>query len=374
MISRLRAYKKRDVSGFEMKRKADESRVVTDNRKNPRQEGYSPFRDLGVITCYDSMKLLKPAIPVEIEHPKTHILTVMSEEYRVYGKLTPYTNAQGVTFPLDSWTEIVPAINRSLKTCVEGNKIETFYSDDTRQPVSPPSGMHLFAVPREITNCLIRDALRDANNLYWNPFHRANHTIHPSKLTPPPACNLLFYIGCGKGLVKIREILQILFAEAPALARYVLIYLSIIRDILRLDHDDMESTAMTLNHYDPKGAINPHVDTVFMFDGTLGPIFTVAMGPSEKPLDLLPVLLPDTYKPVRIFSQPNEIMLMDGEARTLWAHGKPWNYPYEQFTLVFKFPEFRTKTHTTSFEYEGIPLSIPYHYVSPSISRVGARD
>ena len=79
------------------------------SRKNPRQEGYSPFRDLGVINCYDSMKLLKPAIPVEIEHPKTHILTVMSEEYRVYGKMTPYTDAHGVTFPLDSWMEIVPA-------------------------------------------------------------------------------------------------------------------------------------------------------------------------------------------------------------------------------------------------------------------------
>ena len=137
------------------------------------------------------------------------------------------------------------------------------------------------------------------------------------------------------------------------------------RDILRLDNDDMESVAMTLNHYDPMGAINPHVDTVFMFDGTLGPIFTVAMGPSEKMLDLLPVLLPDTYKPVRLFSKPNEIMLMDGKSRTLWAYGKPWNYPREQFSIVFKFPEFRTKTHTTNFKYEGTSLSIPYHYVSP---------
>jgi hypothetical protein len=124
--------------------------------------------------------------------------------------------------------------------------------------------------------------------------------------------------------------------------------------------------SMALNHYDPMAAINPHVDTVYMFNGTLGPIFTVAMGPSEKLLDLIPVLLPDTYKPVRIFSKPNEIMLMDGEARTLWAHSKPLNYPHEQFTLVFKCPEYRTKTHTIPFQYEGTRLSIPYHYTSPS--------
>lgn len=200
-----------------------------------------------------------------------------------------------------------------------------------------------------------------------NPKHRANHKIHAAKLTPSPACNFLFYPGCGKGPIHIKEIFEILFVEAPALARYILIYLSVIRDLLRLDDNDMETVAMTINHYDPMGAINAHVDTVFIFNGTLGPIFTVAMGPSEKMLDLLPVLLPNAIRPVRLFSKPNEIMLMDGEARTLWAHAKPWNYPHEQFSVVFKFPEFRTKTHATTFEYEGVPLSIPYHYVQQDV-------
>ena len=48
---------------------------------------------------------------------------------------------------------------------------------------------------------------------------------------------------------------------------------------------------------------------------------------------MVPVLLPDTYKPIRIFSLPNEIIMMDGEASTLWAHVKPKEYPHEQFTL-----------------------------------------
>ena len=353
-----------------MKRHYREGRLVTDESKKFKSETYPLPSTLQSITSYESMKLVKFAIPAEITGPKTHLLAVKSEDYRVYGKLAPYKDANGVSFPLNSWMEIVPAVNIYMKTCVKGKMIETFYSDDTGQPVLPPSGMHIFGVPCEITESLIRDALRDVGNLYRNSKYRANHKIHSMKLTPPPACNFLFYPGCGKGPIHIKEIFQILFAEAPSLAKYILIYLSIIRDMLQLDDVDMETVAMTINHYDPMGAINPHVDTVFIFNGTLGPIFTVAMGSSEKMLDLLPVLLPDTYKPVRLFSKPNEIMLMDGEARTLWAHAKPWNYPHEQFSIVFKFPEFRTKKLSTVFEYEGVPLSIPYHYVGFSESNL----
>lgn len=93
--------------------------------------------------------------------------------------------------------------------------------------------------------------------------------------------------------------------------------------------------------------INPHVDSVYCFDGTLGPIFTVAIGNSEEMLGILPVLYPAfSQVPVRVFSQPNEIMVMDGVslARILWAHGKPWKYPHEQYTLTFKFPELCKKT------------------------------
>jgi hypothetical protein len=335
--------------------KGQERRLETKRMK------YSPPQ----ITCFDDIRLLKLVAPEEILHPKTHLLTVMSEDYRAHGKLIAYTDPSGVTFPLNTWMEMVPAINRFFKTCVQGKRIETFYADDTHQPSPIPSGMHLFSVPREITEDLIRDALREAKDIYWSPKHRENKNMHMSRKLPSPACNILFYPEGGKGMPKIKDIVQILFAEAPSLAKYTLIYLSVIRDILRLDDSDMEAVSLALNHYDPMGGINPHVDTVFMFKGTLGPIFTVAMGPSEKMLDLLPIFMPDTYRPMRLFSQPNEIMMMDGESRVLWAHSKPWNVPHDQFTLVFKFPELRTRTHAVPFEYEGQPLSVPYHYVSP---------
>jgi hypothetical protein len=315
--------------------------------------------------CYDHIERLKLSPPEEVKHVITHLLTAVSEDYRLLGKLTAFTDSDGKIYPLDTWMEVVRRTNLAMKTCVKGKMIKTFFLDDTHQPGPTPSGLHIFAVPREITECLIQGALKDADNLYWNPKHRMNNRIHMGKNMPNPACNMLFYpSGGGKNLF-IKDVFQILFAEAPALAMYALMYLSLMRDILRLNNDDMQSVNMCLNHYDPNAAINPHVDTVFTFNGTLGPIFTVAMGPSEKMVDFLPVLLPDSYKPVRVFSKPNELMLMDGEARTLWAHSKPWNYPQEQYTLVFKCPEFRTKTGEIPFEYEGNRLTIPYHYASP---------
>jgi hypothetical protein len=362
-----------------MKRKFDETgRPETHGRNKSMRDNKPPGARISqCITCYDNLNHLKLSTPTEIETPKTHILAPVSEDYRIHKtKLVPYTNSDGVTFPLVSWMEIVPALNRYLKTCANGKMIKTFFRDDTQKPVAPPSGLHVFAVPREMTESLTRDALEDAKRLYWAPKHRADNRIHVIKRSPAPACNLLFYAGCGGRQPKIRDVFQILFAEAPALARYALMYLSAVRDILRLDDDEMDSVNMTLVHYDPMGGINPHIDTVFLFNGTLGPIFTIAMGPYEKALDVLPVLLPDTsYQSVRVFTKPNEIMLMDGESRALYAHGKPLEYPHEQFTLVFKCPEFRTKTHSVPFEYEGTTLSIPYHYVSPfDVSHAEVRD
>lgn len=318
------------------------------------------------ITCFQDLKNLELGKPTRVENVIAHVLKVMSEEYRLLGKLTAYTDSNGNSCPLDHWNEIIRRTNFTLKTCVNGKMIiKTYYADDTSEPTKPPKGMHIFAPPREITQDLIQDALHDAREIYWNPVHRANKDIHITKNTPSPACNMLFYTGCPHREPNIKNVFKILFTHAPALATYALIYVRMMMDILRLDIEEMESIYMALNHYDPDAAINPHIDTVYPFKGKLGPIFTVAMGQSEKMIDLLPVLLPDSHQPMRIFSKPNELMLMDGEVRTLWAHSKPWNYPHEQFTIVFKCPEFQTKTHETEIEYEGHKLTIPYHYVSP---------
>ena len=340
-------------------------------REKPEPVRFSDIHDdlYRSIDRFESVQTLQLTPAVEVEHVITHLLTVSSEDYRLLGKLTAYTDSSGKVYPLDSWMEIVRRTNLAMKTCEKGKIVKTYCSDDTHQPARAPNGTHVFAVPREITESLIQDALRDANNLFWNPRHRANKDIHMVDPMPSPSCNMLFYPGCSKRNKSLKDVFQVLFADAPALARYSMIYLRLIKDILKLDDGEEESMHLCLNRYDPNSAINPHVDTVFLFDGTLGPIFTVAMGASDKLVDLLPVLRPDNFKPVRVFTKPNEFLLMDGEARTLWAHSKPYNYPYEQFTLVFKCPEFKTKTHEIPFECEGNNLVIPCHYVSPFKSK-----
>ncbi len=73
----------------------------------------------------------------------------------------------------------------------------------------------------------------------------------------------------------------------------------------------------------------------------------------QRLLDLIPVLDRKEQQSVRVFSKPNKLMLMDGIARTLWAHSKPLDYLHEQLSLVFNCPEFRTKAHTVPFGLEG---------------------
>ncbi len=70
---------------------------------------------------------------------------------------------------------------------------------------------------------------------------RDNSRIHMVKHMPIPACDTLFYPGCGQKNPNIKDVFQILFAEDPALARYALIYLAMMKDILRLDSTGMEA-------------------------------------------------------------------------------------------------------------------------------------
>jgi hypothetical protein len=130
------------------------------------------------IDSFKSVLTLKLTPAVEVEHVITHLLNVSSEDYRLLGKLTVYTDSSGKVYPLDSWMEIVRRVNLAMKTCVNGKMIKTYYADDTLQRAQAPGGTHVFAVPREITETLIQDALKDADNVYWNPKHRANKFIH----------------------------------------------------------------------------------------------------------------------------------------------------------------------------------------------------
>ena len=312
-----------------------------------------------------------PGIPCKIELPKVHKISV-SETYRCIGKLIPYTDEEGVTYPLVNDKEVIPAANRHLRKCEHGGgAFKTFYTDHTSTASQVPDGIHLFNAPEKITQCLAQGALRDAHNLFKNPLHIRNKRIHMLRPNPPPNNYIMFYNRNGISTQpKFLEVMKILYNATPQLAEYIMIYVSVIREILRSTKEEMELLQFTLVHYDKSAGLNPHIDSIHMFQNTIGPIFTVAMGETEKLLDMLPLLLPPTEEsPVRLYSQPNDIIVMDGPARVLWAHSLPWQYPHEQFTLVFKFPELQNKVQTLNVNVGEANINIPYYIDSSKYIR-----
>jgi hypothetical protein len=319
-----------------------------------------PCGMLGIETWYDEKRSKSTVAPTKIGIPEAHAIHANSERYRAHGKLRPYKDASGIIYPINHIRELVPAANRYLKQCERGRAFKTYYENDTHKPAPPPAGMHIFAAPVDITEDLTLDALKDMNLLYKDPKYKRDPRIHMLEQHASPTNSILFY-SRDHPQPSFMEVIRILRAETPRLAEYVMIYFNIVRGILGTDDEEMERVSLTLVHYDSKGGLNPHIDTVHLFGDTLGPIFSVAMGDSLKMLDMLPVLLPATHAPTRLFSKQNEIMVMDGESRILWAHAKPWLNIDEQFTLVFKFPELRKKVRTESYVFEDTLINIPYY-------------
>ena len=322
--------------------------------------GILDTRELPIKAWYDEKRSRSTAKPVKIRIPEAHVINTNSERYRAHGKLRPYKDAGGIIYPINHIRELVPAANRYLKKCERGRAFKTYYENDTHKPAPLPAGMHIFAKPVDITQELTLDAIKDMNLLYKDQKYKQDPRIHMLKHNSSPTNSILFYTR-DKTPPSFMEVIQILQAETPRLAEYVMIYFNIVRGILGTNDEEMERVSLTLVHYDSEGGLNPHIDTVHIFGDTLGPIFSVAMGDSLKMLDMLPVLLPATHAPTRLFSKQNEIMVMDGESRILWAHAKPWLNINEQFTLVFKFPELKKKVRTDSFVFEDTPISIPYY-------------
>lgn len=320
--------------------------------------------ELSFDAWYSKTKSKSVVIPHKIEHPKVHQISV-SESYRTIGKLIPYKDIDGVTYPLINDKEVVPAVNRHLRKCEHNGAFKTFYENRTNVPGQVPDGLHMFSMPGEITQHLEQRALHDIHNLFKHPAHTRDKRIHMLRPNPPPNNIIIFYNrdrDCHQPT--FLEAMKIMYSATPALAEYIMIYFCTIREMLDSTNEEMEQLLLTLVHYDRSAGLNPHIDSIHMFSDTVGPIFTVAMGGAEKMIDMLPVLLPPSEGlPVRVYASPNEIMVMDGPARMLWAHSLPWRYPQEQFTVVFKFPELKNKANARQCVVDKAVINIP-HYVN----------
>lgn len=301
-------------------------------------------------------------IPCKIQNLEVFSINTSSESYRAHLKLHPYKDKDGKEFPIDHIRELVPAVNRHLKICENHRAFKTYVGDIGHKQCETPSGMHMFETPVEIHDRLAKGALRDMHRIYKDSPFITNSAIHMLPANKPPTNKILFYSKSGPQ-PSYKDVMKILQADFYFLWEYTKIYARVIKEILEIDQEEFEKVSLSLVHYDKLAGLNPHVDTVHIFEDTLGPIFTIAMGQSTKMLDMLPVLLDGKYQPVRLYSKPNQIMVMDGISRILWAHAKPWGYKHEQFTLVFKFPGLSRKKSSLLFRFENTEFEIP-SYVS----------
>lgn len=109
--------------------------------------------------------------------------------------------------------------------------------------------------------------------------------------------------------------------------------------------------------YEKDDGIWLHIDNVARYDQ--GPIMTISIGPKITYVDFVPSLLYDLklddshdeyYKPLRFEINEGQLLIMDGSSRMEWAHGLPYNVPYEKtkYTLMFKCDKFSEQRKITN--------------------------
>ena len=290
--------------------------------------------------------------PTEISPLSVNAITKPPKMYRA-PSLPPYTDKQGQTFPNDSVAQLITSANIFLKN---GGGCKTLCKATLGKNVEMPQGLHLFQGP-PISNEVKERALAEITQLFANPGN-IPMTDNPPK--PKPTNNILFWSHQKNAKQPFfQETMEILRARTPALAEYAARCCAAIMQLLGIDSHEMFKANLTLVHYDPGAGLNAHIDSVYQFDGTVGPICTIALGTGEKLLDMLPTLVDG--RPTRIRSNPHQIVVMDGMSRVGWSHALPWGYDLEQWTLVFKFPGLRRIKHIEDFTYDGYSFQIPYY-------------
>jgi len=303
--------------------------------------------------------------PIHEIDPMKARLRMHTEDYRV-SVLTPFEE-NGARTPIDSFQEIITRTNAHTKRCVTGKSIKTFATSHVLEDNTPllPDGLHVFDSPSSI-KIVDDEALCQIKQLYQEQLTNRD----PSILMYEASCNnnvILFYDAVKqKTRPGFKKVIETLRTKTPALAEYILIYCRHFMQLMDIDVKQLEKADLTLVYYPSKAGLNPHIDSIVPFEGTLGPILTIAMGTGIKMFDMLPSLEQDGV-PVRVFLTPNQFMILDGMARATWSHGLPWNRDLEQWSIVLKFPELDvTNKSKREFVFRNgndnpISTPIPFH-------------
>ena len=287
----------------------------------------------------------------------TKILKI-EESYRAL-RLQPYVDKSGIVFPLNHIREIIPSANRHLRTCAGGKAFKTFFTSrfiDGEQIL--PDGLQIFDF--DVEKELALNAMTEITKLYNTQVRNRDPRILMINPNTRPTNTILFYMPGGEQPTFL-DVIKILHTHTPNLAEYIMTYCRAIMGLFSIDQAQLETSQISLVRYDPKAGLNPHIDSIHQFRDTIGPIATIAIGTDEKMFDMLPTLLTAENKPIRIYSQPNQITIMDGMSRVAWSHALPWGYNQEQYTVAIKFPALGTPKRHKNFVYQGVTTQVPYY-------------
>ncbi len=221
-----------------------------------------------------------------------------------------------------------------------------------------PDGLSIFDF--YVEPVLAEKALEEITALYKTQVRNRDPRILMLNPNTIPTNTILFYMPGGEQPTFL-DVVEILHAHTPNLAKYIMTYCLAIMKLLHIDRSCIETGQISLVRYDPNAGLNAHIDSIHQFGHTIGPIATIALGTGEKMFDMLPTLLKEDHKPIRIYSNPNQITIMDGMSRVAWSHALPWRYDREQFTVAIKFPALGTPKRQKEFVYQGVSTQVPYY-------------
>jgi len=165
--------------------------------------------------------------------------------------------------------------------------------------------------------------------------------------------------------VHFLDIMCFLFEKYKPLAEFVLTYALAYLKLIDGCLDDLYTSSLTFFRYNVNTGLRPHIDGVGDFGNTFGPIFTLAMGNGTKYLDVLPTVVSDLgrrIRPVRIFTEQFQSILLQGPARVEYTHSIPFGVQKECMTIALKFRAIKNTTKRV-IEYRSEVLKSSYNLI-----------
>lgn len=112
------------------------------------------------------------------------------------------------------------------------------------------------------------------------------------------------------------------------------VYVPLIAQTLGLTEAAVLAAPSEVIHYPPGGGLEQHIDNVTRTGNLMGPVCSVCFV-TGRAFDLLPALA-DGGAPFRLWTEPGDLLVLDGAARALWSHAVPYDADEHRYSVVIR--------------------------------------